>query len=684
MSKERWTEAASEAGSRRRFAVALGLAALILAALTLVGPAVSPSRAMDDIDGSAAGGVDSTPPEPDFVLTSHTIGKGSIKRGTTFICNGSLSAAETTVKDCSTGTFTGETLTLTATTAAAGYSFVGWSGACSGTGSCVIPIDGDKDVTARFMDDNAPASPAINTPSADGGLTQSTTGSITAKATSSDNTVDHISCSVDGTPVACTSGVNFTTPAKETGTYTLSVTATDRLGLVSSAATRSYKIVRKSVASVTGVPPAGSVTQARTTAVAISGDHNATVFECSLDAGAHWASCPVPLNAANLGVLENSGTGQLSEGTKALRVRSGIVFEGVTYFGDPTPTTSWTVDVTKPVTKVNSGPDTGDISNKRSVTFAFTQTDANPGTFQCALDSPTFGACPGGKAGEASYNLALGSHTFSVRSIDQAGNVESIPVTRAWKITADADGDSSNIPDDCDDANPAIHPGATEVLDNDVDENCDGVKGVNLDRDADGSNRPADCNDGNPSIRPGAVEIDDNDVDENCDGIKGVNPDRDGDGVQRPDDCDDSNPAIKPGAYDKPGDAIDQDCSGTPADYQRPGTSLSSSWAIAGGRTLFPVFKISGAPKGAKVTVSCKGKGCGFKSKKIKLKKGKADLRKLVKKGIPVGRGATIDVRTTVKDMLVSIIRVKVAKNGKAKTAKLCMRPGTKKTFACG
>jgi hypothetical protein len=33
--------------------------------------------------------------------------------------------------------------------------------------------------------------------------------------------------------------------------------------------------------------------------------------------------------------------------------------------------------------------------------------------------------------------------------------------------------------------------------------------------------------------------------------------------------------------------------------------------------------------------------------------------------------------------MLVSLIRVKVGKAG-AKTAKLCIRPGSKKTFSCG
>jgi List-Bact-rpt repeat protein len=108
---------------------------------------------------------DAAPPDaapmPDAAPTTHTLtvnragsGAGSVTSSPTGINCGTA---------CSASFLSGTSVTLTAT-ASSGSIFAGWSGACSGTGSCNVALNANTSVTATFNLDCIQAA-ALPTPS---------------------------------------------------------------------------------------------------------------------------------------------------------------------------------------------------------------------------------------------------------------------------------------------------------------------------------------------------------------------------------------------------------------------------------------------------------------------------------------------------------------------------------------
>ncbi|MCB9779611.1 MAG: putative metal-binding motif-containing protein [Alphaproteobacteria bacterium] len=226
----------------------------------------------------------------------------------------------------------------------------------------------------------------------------------------------------------------------------------------------------------------------------------------------------------------------------------------------------------------------------------------------------------------------------------------------SWWIDADGDGWGGNsgyircenpgtdtLPyvtaiGDCADDDPAVHPDATEVCNDGVDDDCDGyaddededldtATAIPLwwDLDEDGFGDPEaslmgcaagyaqadndlDCDDTDGGVHPGVTEVCNDGVDDDCNGVAddddaGVDPstlagwwlDADGDGqgagetlmacaapehyVDYADDCDDGDPTVHWGATEVCNGGKDDDCDGDADDADEDlDTSTESDW----------------------------------------------------------------------------------------------------------
>lgn len=223
------------------------------------------------------------------------------------------------------------------------------------------------------------------------------------------------SCTSSGCPETVSFTYSQSLSGMASGKHLLEVVATDQVG---------YSKTSSTVFSVgapdTIIDSGPEVATKSTTPTFTYHATEASTFQCAVDAGA-YVSCP----------STGYTTPVLAQGAHTFNVRAtngaGVV--------DPSPATrSFTVDTTAPDTSIEFGPEGLSAIDLPKFGYESNEEETN---FECRFDSAPFVACNEDEFG-LEVPLANGAHTYSVRAVDLAGNVDATPATGSFSVDATA------------------------------------------------------------------------------------------------------------------------------------------------------------------------------------------------------------------------------------------------------
>jgi hypothetical protein len=681
-------------------------------------------------------------------------------------------------------------------TPGSGWSFAGWSGACTGTGECKPVMSANRAVTANYNDTGAP-SVAFSGPTQD---SRFRTG-IDVGATAGDNWgVAKVDFLLDGAVVATDTSAPYAATIDLSGKpdgdhITVAARATDNANLQSTLSSRTYFVDKSVGVQFTAPTPGeGSWVTSGTPKIGWVGDADIAQTRCRTaknGVAGGWGACTsqytpptsddatyavdvevtddvgnvatitrtfkvdrtppaVSITTPANGSWRNSGftpgftapgatatcavdgggygacgaVGLLADGAHTLHVKA-VDTAGNTTIAD----SDFNVDTVAPVVSFTGGTPQGAILDEGLASFEWDAGDGAPITITCALDDGPAGACDAGDK-QAYSGLADGPHTFKLDVTDAAGNTTHR--TRGFTVNAEkpsvaiTDGPQENAAVPTGDVTFAFAAkGAVEVtcsLDSPTTFRACSGNGVDaLHGIADGahvfrvrvrdeadevataartfrvdSSAPDTLIDAGPanggSLSAGAVTFAFHSTAPGSsfrcrfgrEGAVGAFGPCSGPGATH------AAGGLAPGRYVFEVQAVNAlgTADASPAHVAftlvEPPTPFTvvNTWAWSPTKTMVRSLVVKRLAPGAKVSVTCKGKGCFKGTKQGKVAHGKAKLTKLFRKR-QLGAKARIDIAVTVPGADGHVVRFTTRKGAIPKRTDLCLKAGASKPGPC-
>jgi putative metal-binding protein/hemolysin type calcium-binding protein len=206
-----------------------------------------------------------------------------------------------------------------------------------------------------------------------------------------------------------------------------------------------------------------------------------------------------------------------------------------------------------------------------------------------------------------------------------------------------------------------------------------------IDGDHDGFSSAVECNDANPAIHPGAVDIPENGVDEDCSGSDALILDRDRDRFPIPLDCNDNAARIHPGAVEIRGNRVDENCDGTADGFALLRSLVTTGWQFGAHYTAVRALVVRNAPARARIATRCKGGGCPFKgTKKVTVKRALKPTSLLrFFHHAKLRAGARVTVRITAAGFVGRTYAYRIRIGDLPALSTTCRDPGSRKSRAC-